>query len=599
MSSQSRSTLLFDGECGFCRRCVEWLRPQATEVDYLAYQDRGERFSDVPEAECKAAVQFIDGSGVRTRGAAAIYEVCALIPGLALFRWLYKKVPPFRGLSDWGYKWVASHRPLVSKISRWGMGKDFSPSSYQIVSWLFLRALGFIFFVAFLSLFFQIPGLFGTKGLAPAGEFLEMVSRHYGSSRYWELPTLAWISTSDGFLQFLCALGLVGSAALTIGFLSRVSASICWLCYLSLTGVGGVFMQYQWEGLLLEAGFLAIYLAPNKLWTFTPKSQPAPSRIVVFLYRWLLFRLMFASGIAKLASGDDTWRDFTALKYHFETQPLPTWLGWYAHQLPNFMLQIATMGMFVIELGVSLLILMPRRQRREAFYPLVALQVFIFLTGNYTYFNYLTMALCLFLLDDQYLLQKFVVLRRWAPNLAFFQGRARWKGLVLQGLLVAFVFGGCVRLLQTVGFSRPEYPPFSTVMNWANRMNLLNGYGLFASMTVNRHELVIEGSDDEKDWKAYVLPSKPQGLGEAPAFVAPHQPRLDWQMWFASLGLFENQKWLQRLSYRLLTNDPAALSLFEVNPFPDKAPKALRILRYRYQFTTPEEKANTGHWWKR
>ncbi|MEZ4750785.1 MAG: lipase maturation factor family protein [Bdellovibrionota bacterium] len=598
MSSTNRPTLLFDGECGFCRRCVEWLRPQTEGVEYVAYQERGAGFSDIPESECKEAVQFINENGIRSSGAEAIYAVCALIPGLSGLRWLYTKVAPFRGLSDWGYRWVASHRPLVSRISRWGMGKDFSPSSYQWVSWLFLRALGFVFFVAFLSLFFQIPGLFGEKGLAPAGEFLEMVNRAYGSTRFWELPTLGWISTSDGFLQFLAALGLVGSAALSLGFVSRVAAFTCWICYLSLTSVGSVFMQYQWEGLLLEAGFLAIFLAPNRLWT-PPKSHPAPSRIVVFLYRWLLFRLMFASGIAKLASGDDTWKDLTALKFHFETQPLPTWVGWYAHQLPTFLLQFATMVMFVIELGVSLLILMPRRQRRWAFFPLVALQIFIFLTGNYNYFNYLTMALCLFLLDDQYLLSKFVVLRRWAPSVSYFHARARWKGCLLQALLIVFVIGGGIRVLQTFGAPRPDFPPFSTIITWANRLNLLNGYGLFSSMTVRRHELIIEGSNDEKEWKAYRLPSQPQELGQAPAFVAPHQPRLDWQMWFASLGLFENQKWLQRLSYRLLTNEPAALSLFEYNPFPEGAPKALRILRYRYEFTTPEEKANTGHWWKR
>ena len=304
-------------------------------------------------------------------------------------------------------------------------GRAAVPSTYGRATWLFLRVLGIVYLIAFWSLDVQIRGLFGHDGILPADQYMAAARAVTGLSRFWLVPTLAWANTSDGFLQALCIGGGVLASLLVAGILPSVVLPLLWLTYLSLSIVGRDFLAYQWDGLLLETGFLAIFLAPlagrERL-----RSLIDPPRVVVWLMLWLLFRLTLGSGVVKLTSGDPVWRNLTALAFHFETQPLPTPIAWYAHGLPLWFLKGSTMVVFATEIGVPFLIFAPRRLRALAFVPLVGLQALIALTGNYAFFNLLTAALCLFLLDD-------TALGNWG---AMHTGRVG-IGRVRRGLLVA------------------------------------------------------------------------------------------------------------------------------------------------------------------
>src|SRR5436190_20315330 len=270
--------------------------------------------------------------------------------------------------------------------------------------WLFLRLIGIIYLIAFVSLWSQIDGLVGHNGILPVTDHLTTAGGPLGPERYWWLPTLCWFNASDGFLHFQCAAGVVFSLLLIVGVAPSLDLAFLWVIYLSLSTICGVFLGFQWDTLLLETGFLAIFLAPRQ-WLPKFSREPAPAVTVLWLCRWLLFRLVFMSGAVKLLSRDASWWNLTALTFHYETQPLPTWIGWYAHQLPVWFQEISVAIMFGIELGAPFLIFCGRRPRQVACGAFVLLMLLISLTGNYCFFNLLTVALCVLLLDDSCLLR--------------------------------------------------------------------------------------------------------------------------------------------------------------------------------------------------
>ena len=313
-------------------------------------------------------------------------------------------------MSEAAYRLVADHRGFFSRLTRLAWGRDPEPSSYVLSRWVFLRLLGLVYVIAFLSLRVQVVGLIGAHGILPAGNFLQAVQRDFGSEGYRLFPTLAWISSSDAALKLLCSVGALFGLLVMLGVVTGPALALAWLCYLSLVTVGQDFLSFQWDILLLEAGFLAIFLAP-----WRPLEPPwrsgasSVSTTVVWLGRWLLFRLMFLSGAVKLLSGDPTWRNLTALEYHYWTQPLPTPVAWYAAQLPAWFQKMSVVGVFTLELGVPFLIFTPRRFRRLGAGLIVGFQLLIALTGNYCFFNLLTIILCVLLLDDSFF-------SRWLPT---------------------------------------------------------------------------------------------------------------------------------------------------------------------------------------
>jgi hypothetical protein len=328
---------------------------------------------------------------------------------------------------------------------------------------------------------------------------------------------------------------------------------------------------------------------------------------VLWLLRWLLFRLMFCSGAVKLLSNDTAWHGLTALTYHYETQPLPTPPAWYAHQWPVWFHKASCAGMFFVELALPFCIFLPRRPRFVAFWAFTLLMLGIALTGNYTFFNLLTVALCVVLLDD-FALVRFAP-ARWServmsgprpPWLRPWPRPLAWaRGAVLM-LLVGLVLG--VTAVQLLGMARVRWSSDHALVKlyrWVAPLRSVNSYGLFAVMTTSRPEIVVEGSHDGRTWQAYEFRHKPGDLRRAPTFVAPHQPRLDWQMWFAALGNVRGNPWFVNFCFRLLQGRPEVLALMADNPFTDRPPAFVRAVVYDYHFTTPEERRKDGAWWRR
>jgi hypothetical protein len=440
-----------------------------------------------------------------------------------------------------------------------------------------LKALGAIYLAAFVSLWTQVQGLYGSNGIFPVATYLHAIAEKFGIV-FVQLPSVFWISASDAALHLVCGAGVVFSLLIIAGVIPTFSLAAAWLLYLSFLSAGGPFLSFQWDILLLETGFLAIFLAWRK----------SPSRIVVFLLHFLLFKLMLSSGLVKLASHDPSWRALTALTFHYETQPLPTWIGYFIHHLPAWFHKLCEIWLFVIELAFPLLIFCPRRLRYAGCAGFVALQIFILLTGNYTFFNYLAIALCVMLLDDSF----------WKPRFRR-ESVAGPEPAIMFPLLALILFLNAV--LWPIRFGAESFIPDPVVklaMN-LNRLELVNNYGLFAVMTTNRSEIIVEGSDDGRTWRAYEFKYKPGDLSRRPAFVSPHQPRLDWQMWFAALGTPRDNPWFLNFCVRLLQGSKPVLNLLEKNPFPDHAPRYVRAMMYDYHFTTLSEKKRTGQWWTR
>ncbi len=621
-----KPVLVFDGQCGFCRRRVRrWQRTVGERIDYQPFQDTSERFSEIPRERFERAVHFIEPDGHVSSGAEAVFRSQAVA---GYRRWpliFYNRVAGVRWITERGYRFVAEHRGGLERITQFLYGSDPGPSSNLLTRWLFIRLVALVYLIAFVSLGVQAIGLIGADGILPADEYLNRVRELHGSEAYWRLPTLAWFDCSDRALKWSCWAG----AAVSVLAFFRVAPAIClvvaWVLYLSLYHVGQSFLSFQWDLLLLEAGFLAVLVSSWKLWPRLGGEKPPP-RLAIWLVWWLLFRLMFTSGVVKLLDDhpvNRAWHELTALNYHYETQCIPNVAAWYAHQLPEWFQKISVAGMFAIELGVPFMIFLPRRLRILAFFPLVFFMLLIIATGNYNFFNLLTIALCVCLLDDAFLRGFFP--RSWSERaLRWPLPRPGWIQRVVTACLgVAIVWvsamwmGYSLRSDRAQGFAayvqslKPDgrgvvaragqfiVDAGAKLFQISRPLACVNTYGLFRNMTIERPEIVIEGSDDGVTWLAYEFRWKPGDPMRGPAQVAPHQPRLDWQMWFAALGSYRSSPWFVSLMKRLLEGREEVMALLGSNPFGDKPPKYLRATRYDYHFTTRAERRETGAWWKR
>ncbi|HYC57185.1 MAG TPA: lipase maturation factor family protein [Candidatus Binatia bacterium] len=482
------------------------------------------------------------------------------------------------------------------------------------MGWLLSRGVALVYLVAFASLAVQIQGLYGSDGILPISSYLEWLRGRGGPEVWQSYPSLLWLGHGDAALAAFCWSGIFASLAWLAGFLPLAAASICWVLYLSLFVVGRVFLSFQWDILLLEAGFLAIFLQPTVIRESFSKPRER-SDIVIVLFRWLLFRLMFASGAVKLLSDDPVWWNLTALEYHYWTQPLPTWTAWHAHHLPGWFHRICTGAMFAVELVVPFFVFGPRRPRLLAFAPLVLLQLAIAATGNYTFFNLLTLVLCVSVLDD-------AALPRWLrarPSADDVRGlwmsatepasrsvrdslasafRVAGRGVAIVLALTLAACGGAQMMARLGQGTRIPWP-IARMTEAVAPYHLTSSYGLFAMMTRQRPEIVLEGSRDGQQWTAYEFRWKPGDVTRAPAFVQPHQPRLDWQMWFAALGDYRRNLWLIELQRRLLEGSPPVIALLDRDPFAGDPPRHVRAMLYEYRFTDPQTRRSTGAWWTR
>jgi predicted DCC family thiol-disulfide oxidoreductase YuxK len=588
MQHAQRPLLIYDGDCGFCGYWARyWQRLTGEAVEYRPYQEVAAEYPAITLADFQRAVQYVAPGGQRASAAEASFLTLSHAGGKGIWLWLYRRVPGFAPAAEGAYAFVAAHRAAFYRVSLLLWGKDYAPPHYDLVSFIFLRLFGVIYFAAFFSFAVQAQGLIGSHGILPLAELIDFVARNIGVQRFFLMPMVFWWNSSDLAIQAACWAGCAASLFLVLNFLPRPSLLLVYVLYLSLLYAGGVFMNFQWDVFLLETGFLAFVL------TFAPRTG-------IWLLRWLLFRFTFMSGAVKLLSGDPTWWNLSALSYHFLTQPLPTPLAWYAAHLPPDVLRFATAATFVIELGLPLLIFLPRRLRQCAAFGFLLLQVCILSTGNYNWFNLQTMLLCLTLFDDAALRR--VLPRRllaWLPVPLPKPGglpSRRWASAVLAALALLIVSDSLVHMQLRFGGRAPA--AVLRLVALIEPLHIVNAYGLFAIMTTERDEIVIEGSEDGTLWREYEFRYKPGALERRPPWNIPHQPRLDWQMWFAALEDPHNVAWFPRFLARLLQNEPAVTALLAKNPFADHAPKFVRAKLYQYTYANAQEKAQ-GQWWNR
>jgi predicted DCC family thiol-disulfide oxidoreductase YuxK len=569
MQAESQPILIYDGNCSFCGIWVRyWKKLTAGNVDYVPSQEAAERFPQISSEDFQKSVWLVFPDGRRFSGAEAVFHLMQYGRGTTWPMALCRHVPGFAFVAERGYRLIAHHRSFFYWATRLLWGKDIEPSSFALTRSLFLRGLALVYFIAFASLIPQILGLIGQHGIVPAIE---------------TVPSMMFFPMSDTLLRVLPWAGMALAAMMFFRIVPMAAVVGLYVLYLNVAGIGQDFFGFQWDALLLETGFAAILVTPFGV---MPRySDRSTSAIGIWVLRFLIFRLMLESGLVKLLSGDITWRNMTALTFHYETQPLPTPLAWYAHQLPETLQKISCASVFGVELIVPFLFFMPRRLRILGAWITIAFQFVIALTGNYTFFNLLTMVLCIPLFDDQHL---YGILRRAVPTTERAPRRWLWATIPVGMLLIVT---GALQLLAMVGIvgDVPELLP----------SGIVNRYGLFAVMTTSRPEIVIEGSDDGIEWKPYEFKFKPGDVVKPLRWVAPYQPRLDWQMWFAALTRHENAPWFARLIKRLLEGSPEVVNLLDNNPFPDKPPQVIRAVLYDYHFTDASTRRATKAVWTR
>jgi lipase maturation factor 1 len=507
---------------------------------------------------------------------------------------------------------------------RWLLDSEHGASDRLVPRWLFLRWLGFIYFSAFFSLIFQIRGLIGPEGILPAGDYLQAVAHSLPRARFWYAPTLLWFSSSSHMLVVLCWAGIVASILLFLDIWPRGALAVCFVCFLSFVSAAGDFSGYQSDGMLLEAGFIALFFAPPG---FRPGLRPThpPSRASLFLLLWEWFRIYFESGIVKIASGDPQWRTMTAMDEYYQNGPLPTWIGWYLQHLPHWFHASTAYATLALELGLVWMLFLPRRWRILCFFLVTPWQIGIILTANYTFLNYLVLALGFLLLDDRLLLS--LVPRRWkgyvlnrvkldrADDVRATDAQAIGPSthsraqhpssrpqlnaikFSLIGLMLGWIFYSTTA--QMIWILWPSLKLPTTPVEALDPLRIANRYGLFAVMTRGRYEIEFQGSADGQTWTAYPFRYKPQDPSKPPGIYAPYQPRFDWNLWFASLGSWREYPIVLSTEIRLLSNDADVLALFAGNPFPQGPPRQVRAVLWQYWFTTTAEKRNTALWWRR
>jgi len=477
-----------------------------------------------------------------------------------------------------------------------------------------------MFASAFYSLVFQIHGLIGQRGILPAGSYLRAIARAApGVTRYWAAPTLLWIASGDHALSAVVWVGLIAALLLTLNVWPRFTVAVCTVAFLSCIAALQDFASYQSDGMLLQAGVASVLLAPRGLRPGLGAASP-PSRASVWLLRWEWFAIYFESGLVKLMSGDVQWRTLTAMDHYYEDSPLPAWPGWYVQQLPHAFHAGVVLLTFGLELVMPWVVFAPRRARLAAAVIVTGFQTSIIATANYAFLNYLVLGLGVFLIDDEAVTMS----RQWvarrlsrvgrrgvgrlpsAPRPAVEEGHdptarpdLRQTGSVWNGRI------GVVALFITVYVGVVDFMPYAvpSAMRVPARLlapfRITNAYGLFANMTTAEYEIEFQGRGPDTTWVPYLFRYKPQDPLVAPGIYAPYQPRFEWNLWFASLGPWDDNPWVVTTQVQLLTNDPSVLRLFGGNPFAASPPAAVRTVLWRYWFTDFATRRRTGRWWNR
>ena len=468
--------------------------------------------------------------------------------------------------------------------------------SYWLTRFAVLRLLGLVYTVGFLVIVRQWQPLLGRDGLLPAASFLEAVAGAPGPGfgTFLKLPTLFWLASSDLAFELAAYVGLALSLLVLCGFANVPVLATLWMLYMSFAHVGQIFYGYGWDILLLEIGFLAIFLVP--LWRLGPfPASTPPSPVVIVLLRWVIFRLMLGAGLIKLR-GDPCWRDLTCLVFHYETQPNPNPLSWWFHQLPPWFHKLEVLFNHLVELVVPFFVFGPRRARHVAGGLIVVFQVLLILSGNLSFLNWLTIVPALACFDDGPLER--LLPSRWREGLS--QRVATAEESKARGF-ACYALAAVVALMSVNPVANMLSP--GQVMNTSfDPFDLVNTYGAFGSIGRERYEIVLEGTaDDPKDpgarWQEYDFPCKPGRTSQRSCWISPYHYRLDWQMWFLAMPGAPTDGWFVHLVAKLLEGDPKTRGLLARGPFEDHPPRAIRALYYRYEMTRLGEA--THDFWKR
>lgn len=602
--AQAKPILYWDRDCSFCRRWVErWQQATGASTDYQVVQSAPARIVDAagglpPE---RIVLAQPDGS-ILTGAGAALTSLAPHSLGARMACGLYRALPPFRTASESAYRFIASNRQFFSFLSRLLWGPNSLAPTYQISGWIFPRAIGLIFLCAFVSLWVQADGLTGSRGILPVAEQLAAADNHFRTSgsewtKWTAMPSLLWFGASDTHLHAWLAVGTFASLLLVAGLMPALSALVAWASYLSFASTVPVFLNFQWDALLLEAGLLTVLYVPWRKYLGRDLSEP--SRWGRLLVWWLLFRLMLESGVVKLygynAEGLNAWLAGSALDFHYFTQPIPVWTSWFAAHLPRWLQRLSLFGLFAIELVLPFFILGPRRLRMVAFWGFVTLMLLIMATGHYGFFNLLTLALCLTLIDDA---SWPATLRRGfasAPEKAI----PRVQRLVVPWLAAVILMPTTVTLLAVLRICPASL--IAPVLGPTTPFRSTNSYGLFSVMTMERPEITIEASKDGVVWLPYKFPYKMDAAKNSLPFLVPHMPRLDWQMWFAALEYREQRQppaWVVALLARLQEGSPDVKGLLSSGGAKAITPRLFRLRLDLLEFTSPEERRRTGQIWK-
>ncbi|MFN0205369.1 MAG: lipase maturation factor family protein [Planctomycetota bacterium] len=618
-SPPGKYVLIFDGHCAFCvAQSARLQRFARGRVELLSFREPGalERFPHISAERCEREMVLVAADGSAWGGAEAAARVWMLRAPLGWAGYLYY-LPVVRELADITYHWISKNRFRLRNqdCSDGTCGLHHSrprvininDPAREFARKLIIRLLGIIYICAFVSLWTQIPVLIGENGLWPARGFIAMAREEYGGANLLKSPTVFWFGDSNSWLQLAAGAGTLASLSLTLLIAPKICLAVIWILYLSFAGVCGPFLGFQWDNLIIESAFFTFLIAPRGLLPYYKKTPPRAQPVFVFLMIWLLFRLHFESGMAKILWNDEhwNWSHLTAMVSYYETAPLPTWIGWHMHQMPEWFHRVSAAATLIVELFIPFLLFGPVWARRIAAAIFVAFHLSILATGNYGVFNYISIVLCIFAIPRAAAGFKETI-------------RSLWRGWRAQ---VSFAIAGALIYLTYLSFSntvmaRAESEPrsptiFTKIHDAVAPFRTFNSYHLFASLTLTRAELEIQGSENGTDWKNYEFYYKPGVVTRAPVFVAPHQPRVDFQLWFLARvrRVPETQKWqvsmnprngyINNLVDRIATVPRVTAPLFETNPFPERGPRFIRLAFYHYRMSTRAERAAAGAYWVR
>lgn len=601
----TQPVLYWDRDCDFCRRWVgRWHQITGDTTAYAAIQDAPPEIAEAAGGSPPKRIVLARPDGSLVTGAEA--ALTALAPHSLRARTalsLCRVLPPLRAATEAAYNLVASQRGFFAFFSRLLWGIDSLAPSYNISGWLFPRAIGLVFLAAFVSLWAQIDGLAASRGILPVADHLAAAEAHFqnagsGLQKWMAMPSLLWFGATDAHLHAWLAVGTIASLLLTLGVLPAASALVAWACYLSFAATVPVFLNFQWDALLLEAGVLAAIYAPWR--RFLARGASEPPRWGRLLVWWLLFRLMLESGVVKLygynAQGLNAWLEGTALDFHYFTQPIPVWTSWWAARLPAWFHRLSLLGVFFIELVLPFFIFGPRRMRMLAFWGFALLMGLIMATGHYGFFNWLTLALCLTLVDDASWPDG---CRRLLGGAAQTRDVPRMQRRIVPWLAAIILVPTTFTLLMVLRLAPQSW--IGNVLGPFAGFRSTNSYGLFSVMTVERPEITMEASADGITWEPYRFRWKMDASDNSLPFLMPHMPRLDWQMWFAALEYRESGKppnWMMPFLARLQERSPAVAGLLAAGGTPEVTPRFFRLRLQRLEFTAPGEHRQTGRIWR-